>query len=165
MELEFLDQSRERGRGERSGRLWLYGRPAIKKREQQVGWLAGWLAGWLLELPEPGLEQQRAASGCSGTVGGSGRKGLAGDARGGRVGVWGQESRSRSSREASQRPLNHGRLFNFQGFPDSRVPSPEIDAKRSRGPTVTQAWETEISNLLRAKNGYARDEPSCFRGH
>ena len=69
---------------------------------KRVGWLAGWLAGWLLELPEPGLEQQRAASGCSGTVGGSGRKGLAGDARGGSgrgLGTGVQESRSRSSRE------------------------------------------------------------------
>jgi hypothetical protein len=43
LELEFLDQSRRRGRGERSGRLWLYGMPAIKKREHQAGWLA-WLA-------------------------------------------------------------------------------------------------------------------------
>lgn len=41
LELESLDQSRKRGRGERSGRLWLYGRPAIKKREQQAGWLLG----------------------------------------------------------------------------------------------------------------------------
>jgi hypothetical protein len=67
LELESLDQSRKRGRGGRSGRLWLYGRPAIKKREQQAGlaWLAGCLAAWLLELPEQGLEQRRAASGCS----------------------------------------------------------------------------------------------------
>jgi hypothetical protein len=46
LELEFLDQSRKRGRGERSGRLWLYGRAAIKKREQQQAGLA-WLAGCL----------------------------------------------------------------------------------------------------------------------
>ena len=88
LELESLDQSRKRGRGERSGRLWLYGRAAIKKREQQqaglawlAGWLAGWPAAWLLELPEQGPEQRRAASGCSRCSGWIQEKGLAGEWR------------------------------------------------------------------------------------
>jgi len=86
------------------GRLWLYGRAAIKKREQQqagLAWLAGWLAGRLLGCSSYQNRDQSSGArrvGAVAAVGGFRRKGwlASGDARGGSGrGVWeqwGQES-------------------------------------------------------------------------
>ena len=129
LELEILDQSRKRGRGERSGRLWLYGRAAIKKREQQqagLAWLAGWLAGWLLGCSSYQNRDWSSGArrvGAVTAVGGFRRKGwlASGDARGGSGrGSGNSGDRSRSSREASQRPPpDHGRLFKVFQTPES----------------------------------------------
>jgi hypothetical protein len=119
LELESLDQSRKRGRGERSGRLWLYGRPAIKKREQQAGlaWLAGCLAA------------RATRTGTRAAARGEWVQSLQWVDQGERVGwrrpwrvgqgVW-EQWRQESLQQGGERaPPDHGRLFKVFQTPES----------------------------------------------